>query len=338
MMDRNVKIVNELSAKWQAIEWQEVLSQMSKNAFLNGQGFSGVDFSILFPKIGDSWSSFFQILGSTIKLENLSKQDYFPEDLSRVVSFEYANEKSVLAYDQSLQEVIAEMLSSHIGEDTLDIALEYLELRLLALLSKCFLIPSENKFLYSENESSEEVEIIASIKLNLSISGKSCALWFGLGKKLVDLISAYWIENYSSKSGLRVKKEDYLTLVLDEVEVKPSDLIDYARSGVLLDLDRPFPMIGSVRLNQKKIAQVELQSYEGNIVCHVKKLDLKSEVSSADSKLMIAQELSAASIKNLFEGYVFQLPNNNFNFIFNSEKISDIVLGEIENSLVIKVL
>ncbi len=339
-MTRSIKLLNSANITIKPLDWLKLLPRMSNNTYLSSKGFINADLSLIFPGIADSWMSFVQTLGGNIRLEKISKYDYFPDNLNRVVSFEYGEEKGVIGYDALTQETIATLLSPQITEDALDLALEYLELRLLSLLSKTFQVKSEDKFYYSDNEGTEEIEIIAAIKLELLLGNRKISLWFGIGKNLVEKISTYWLQNHLLELGVKIKKDDILTLVLDQINITPADLIDYTRVGALIDLDRPFSNLALLRLNQKDFAEVELMVLETEIACLVKKLfpqenETNNQTPSLDVEISV---LNDKTFNYLFSGAILKLENYNPYFSFNSEKITDLEIAKIEDRLVLKVV
>lgn len=338
-MTRSVKLLNSAEVSWQAWDWITALPRMSNNVYLCSKGFVNADLSVTFPGFADPWISFAQALGGSLRLEKISKHDYFPEDLNRVVSFEYAEEKGVIGYDAITQEAIATLLSPQITEDALDVALEYLELRLLSLLSKTFQIKGEDKFYFSDNEHTEEIEIISAVHLELSLANKKISIWFGLGKNLIEKISSFWLENYLPQFGVEIKKDDVLSLVLDQLAITPADLIDYTRVGSLIDLDRPFSNQAILKLNQKDFAEVELLVVETEIVCLIKKLLVFEDADKLIPSLTLElASFNKASINYLFNGAVLKLENFNPYFSFNSEKIADLEIAQIKDRLIVKVI
>lgn len=344
-MTRSVKLLNSAEISWKTLDWIKVLPGISNNTYLCSKGFISADLSVIFSGIADSWISFTQALGGSLRFEKISKHDYFPENLNRVISFEYAGEKGVIGYDAITQEAIALLLSPQITEDALDIALEYLELRLLTLLSKTLKLQGEDKFYYSDNDHTEEVEIVGAVNLELLLGNKKGSIWFGLGKNLVEKISVYWLENYlteigASNLGVEIKKDNVLTLVLDGLGITPADLIDYTRVGAIIDLDRPFSNLAILRLNQKDFAEVELMILETEIVCLIKKMlviedeDFK-QIPTLTVELGLFKEVSS---NYLFTGAVLKLENLTPYFSFNSEKIADLEIAQIEDKLVVKVI
>jgi len=119
--------------------------------------------------------------------------------------------------------------------------LEYFERRLVSTLNSSW--QGEDSYIISYTEIFRDagVEVQGAVRLSLEKDSKSFEIWFGLGPEAISAISELWRDElkkkWLSEKGSIPKVDTSVSASLGFLSIKPSELIDYTRSGALISLD-----------------------------------------------------------------------------------------------------
>ena len=140
------------------------------------------------------------------------------------------------------------------SENASEIIIEYLERRLLSVVKKTWAGKQGVNCYYISSDKDADVEVIGSIHCQLQINSRPISIWFGIGVRVLSILDQFWLDTVTSKLSKDKRefiqdKDNSVIIEVAELSVPPADLIDYTRSGTLIDLEIPLSSNVNLRMN-----------------------------------------------------------------------------------------
>jgi len=280
------------------------LAEVSAGAARYSTGFLRAHADIWFKNFGSHWTPLAHGLGVDLRLEGIETGFDFPDELSRVTPIEVDGEIAVVGFSEDAQAAIVSAICPGVGELQQDILLEYIERRLISTLTKSWtgtVAPLNCHYIASDNV--EEAEVVGVIALRWSLAGRSCAVWFGLGPRLLDRLDILWREYVAEANaeGGRSSARRNLSVELAELAVPPALLIDYMRSGTLINLGLPLSDQVTLKLDGKEWATGRLRRYEDRFAVEIEDFE-PSTPALPEATTRVQVELFRLGVDSTFIG------------------------------------
>jgi flagellar motor switch/type III secretory pathway protein FliN len=192
---------------------------------------------------------------------------------------EYDGEIGVIGTTRDSEQIIAHAIIQNTDDSVAaDIAVEYIERRLLATVSRSFgWGNSPFACNYLSDELSESVEVVGALKLGLSLGGEPVSFWFGLGPRVTERIDSEWrryiVEESSGAEVGHGGNLSMITIEVAELAVPPALVIDYMRAGTVIDLQVPVSSKVKLRKSGRIWATGNLATFNGRFAVQIAELE-----------------------------------------------------------------
>ncbi len=331
---------------------KELLPTLSSNEIRFSRGFLRSDVSVWLTDFVKSWQLLLHSLGLEVELSSVNNQFNFPESLSRVIPIELDDETAVIGMDDESQEIVSSVVAKGSESTAVDVIVEYFERRMLSCVSQHWSGPMPLKARYLADSESTAVDVVGTICFVFTTGGKDLKLWLGLGPRAVERIDGLWRKQlFEEKSNLPGPKLPQLSTVdidLVELLVPPALLIDYMRSGTVVELDLPTSNKVRVNLNGNFWAYGELGQFEGNFAVMLEDFEVKEkseEDSSSTTKVSVqlaVEEIDREAVlefgqeKSILSTQV--AVNDRASLIISGERVASAIIGELDGKFALTVL
>lgn len=332
------------------------------NQFLNA------DIACLFRGLSERWVMLFHSFGLSKCKKGVVSQLRFPDNLSRIVPFTVRGEAAVLGSDQASEDFLFKLFMGSDGDSRpltatgshvhagKEVLLEYFERRVLSTLNSSWQQEEGSIFNYSGSEEAAGVEVQGTIRLFLESGGSSFEFWFGLGPKAVRAVCELWTQELNKKwltrFGPALEGTQKLAVRIADISVKPSELIDYARSGSCISLELEGldnlslffgPGLGK---RSESFGHAELVKGDNSYFARVKDLESRATEqipTETTVSLEIAEiELSSQELLELSQpGAIFSIGQKDslsVNLMVAEEKVATGTLTTVDGKLAVSVL
>ena len=224
-------------------EPREFLRTVTQNEIRYSRGFLQSNPAVWFDSFALHWLSLFQVLGTEVRVLDVVTRLGLPRDLGYSVVVEADGEPAVIAFESDLEQGIAKAVAGTAPPTGRDVLLDYIARRLVSTLVASWSEESPLKCYYISSRSVREVDPLGSVGLRISVAGQSGTIWFGLGSRLLTRFDALWRDRlYCEETNAgpdRAGEKQQISLELAELAIPPAMLIDYMRSGSVIDLELP---------------------------------------------------------------------------------------------------
>ena len=221
------------------IPWvpEESIRELDIGTVRFSRGFLRADPAYWFPELASHWQPIFHSLGLTAHLVSVQAGLDFPDNLDRVIPLELSGEPAVLGMDEASAECFAQNIVPEAQGASREAILEYLERRLASSLSESWRGGAPFEIFYSPEGTKEAIEVTGNVSLTLELGGQPATLCIGLGTSATELLDQSWKENLEREESQLTDTLERVHILLSELAVPPVDLIDYIRSGTVIDLE-----------------------------------------------------------------------------------------------------
>jgi len=276
-------------------EPEKLLEPCDLNEIRFSRGFLRAHPGSWFPQLATHWVTLFHSLGVEAEILDASTGLSFPEELDRIVPIEVDGETAVIGLDELSQKALVQAVAPECAEIGADLAIEYVERRLLSTLMMEWSGPSPLHCYYIASNEGASVEVVGAVRISLSISGMPCTIWFGLGARALDRLDLSWRKSLFAQYQQSEADDSIHEISIDiaELAVPPALLIDYMRSGTTIDLELPVSNNVFLNLNGEPWASGVLKEYNGRFSVEI--VEINSEPAPPSSNTTKVQIQIAAS-------------------------------------------
>ncbi len=329
----------------------EKLAALDPNHVRYSKGYLRCKINLWLEEFPKAWNPLLHSLGAEAELISVVPQFIFPETLSRIVPIEIDGEAAVIGMDDSSQKVISDAVAKDSEGVSADVIVEYFERRLLSCLNQHWKASIPVKSHYVAETEPNEVEVVCTVNCKLSLSGSEFSIWFGLGSRAVDYLDKLWREKVaevktSEYPKIAKKQSCNITFDLAELAVAPSLLIDYMRSGTVIDLEVPVDSDVKLSVDGSPFAKCKMAKHEGNFAFEISELNIKppapAESTTNVSIQLAEEELKPQRILELAQEGAIHTSNsdlsNRVSLIISGERVASAILGTINGNFALTVL
>lgn len=355
-METQGKIADVQSSRLQAWQPELVLSAPDSNLVRFSRGFLRARPQEWFDALTAHWVPLFHSLGATVSVEDIGTSLDFPEQVDRVTPVEIDGETAIIALDNDSMEALVDAVCGTGSEVTRDagalIIIDYLERRFLSTLMMswtgaqpltCFSIPPER---------TEAVEVVGLITIELSVNGKRCVVRCGIGPRLLERLDLLWRERVQqeNESGATEAQEQDETLgasiELVELAVPPAMLIDYVRSGTVINLGIPVSSKATLRIDGEAVAHGELVQCNGRFAFQISNVDLApTRPSNTTTRVQVEiahTEIERRTLAELLQPGAVLLTRTALSpsaaMVISGENVASAIIGQIDGQFALNIL
>ena len=294
--DRITQLVSQGLPIW---EPESRLVQMTQEDIRFSRGFLPCDASKLVNGLSEYWLPLFLTLDANVQITGLSTHLSSPPELEFEAELAFDDEPATLGFSADTCQLLAGTIFSEHTEHGLDVLCEYVARRFVSTVSKSLTYQSELSFKFVSPDSQLEERPVGTMKISLQINGQSADVFLGLGTRAVEYVDSAWrryITRRTASRGFQYSDQLHtVSIELAELSVEPSVLIDYVRSGTVIELDTPIDSPVLVRLNEVPWFRGTLALFRGCYVVKVAELDCK-QTEAEDGKTRVRVELARFQI------------------------------------------
>ncbi len=323
----------------------QTLRRVSSRELDYSRGFSRCQFGQWFPGLGLQWLTLTHTLGVEVKILGVEPLLSVPSALDLCFVGQLADEEIGVAADR--QSLIALMEACIPGGRDLaqGVVIEYLARRFLTSLMLAWGGPQTSNFMFQGVKQIGELSAVGAVVLKMSLSGIQCSVVVLLGQKTVDYLDGIWRRQVRSSAG-KMKAPGEISIELAQLAVKPSSILDYTRSGTVVDLEVPVSDNVTLRFPEG-----------GSLLAKLRRADQEFVLESAagappnfvlpEGTTRLSIQLGTARIDSSFELSEFVQPgamlktdiiiSNNASLVVNNEKVAQAKLCLYENRFAISV-
>lgn len=260
-----------------------MLRELEHNEVRFGRGFLLAQPDVLFKEIISYWVPLFHVLNTRVEFVACSMSLDFPDDLERIVPVDFNGEIGVIGTTRESQEIVSNAIVPEADALASDIVFEYIERRMVATLPKGWgRSGSAFQASYLSDELSDSIEVVGAVHLELRIDGAPVHLWFGLGPRITEWLDGDWrnkiIKSRPNPLGMAEDESVMLSVELSDLAVPPGLVIDYMRSGTVIDLDIPVSDNVLLKRAGRLWAKGRLCIFGGRFVVEITDLSSKEDI------------------------------------------------------------
>jgi len=223
------------------------LREVDPQAAHYSRGFLKARPELWFPGFAAAWLPLTHSLGAEVRVLEVKPQLSWPKQGSYTFTAAVDDEPLLIRLERESARVLLEALLPGTGFRAAEVFLEYLARRLVSTIGTTWTGPPSSSIRFESEPDDSNVRSIAAIKLKLQISGQVCVVWFILGQFLVDKLDALWQRQERAAQRSAVDG-GMVSIELGQLAVPPNMLVDYTRSGAMIDLEVPISDVIAVRL------------------------------------------------------------------------------------------
>ncbi len=145
-----------------------------------------------------------------------------------------------------------------------EIVLEYLARRLLASLAMSWSGPESSVVQFEAQSLPRQTDVAGVIRFSFTVNGEQAQVYLALGKSVVERLDGLWRRQVQS-TAKPADAGNQLSIELAQLAVPPTMLVEYLKSGTVVDLEVPSSDAVTLRLGAKPWQAGRLCSIEGKI-------------------------------------------------------------------------
>lgn len=215
-----------------------------------------------FPGFPTHWLPLAHSLGIEIKATEVRPLLALPSGLDVAFGGTVDGEPIGVFMDSGSSRVLTSALVPGSLPSGSDIVLEYLARRLLASLAMSWSGPESSVVQFEVNAVPKPLDIAGAVKFTGLVNGTSCAVWLALGKSLVERLDGLWRRQVLS-TAKPVEGGGVVGIELSQLAVPPTMLVEYLKSGTVIDLEVPIGDAVTLRLGGKAWQSGRLCNVDG---------------------------------------------------------------------------
>lgn len=344
------QIADSESVNITAWKMHEFLHAISENEARFSKGFLCSEFSTQYSSISKYWIPFFYELGATVSFISARPSFSSLPMLSKIYSCELDNEPALIGLDQIAADLLVKTISPNCDKVGEDVILEYLCRRFVSTLSK-----TRNTFEISSIMPEQNVNSIPEsfgiLCLHFELQTAPFEIWLGLGVKAIEKLDSLWrsvlVTNYKKKEENVFSDRIYqISVELAELAVPPAMLIDYMRTGTIIDLDIPVSSSVRVRCDNEIWMEGELCQFRDNLAVKVENLNpVVGQYPSSTTRVRVELARTELDYESVIEHYqksavlITETPINSLaNLIIRGEDVAVARIGMLNNNFALSIV
>jgi flagellar motor switch/type III secretory pathway protein FliN len=146
----------------------------------------------------------------------------------------------------------------------IDVVLEYLARRFFASLAMSWSGPESSVVQFDSQAGSHPIEVAGVVKLSASVNGETVSIWLSLGKALVERLDGLWRRQIQS-TGKVQEGASVLNIEVSQLAVPPTMLVEYLKSGTVVDLEVAIGDSVTLRAGNKAWQSARLCDVDGKV-------------------------------------------------------------------------
>ena len=297
-----------------------------------------------FPGFAAQWLPLAHSLGVEIKIQEVKPVLVVPRTLKVGFAGTIDSEPIALFTDESSMDVILEAVSPGIASQAGSVVAEYMARRFLSSLALSWSGPEASVVRFDTTINPHEVPVAGAVKFAIDINGSTAVIWILMGKLLVDRLDGLWRRQVRSSSKIPEGMAE-VRLEVGQLAVPPSMLVDYMRSGSIVDLEILCTDMLTLRYGGRSWMPARLCSIDGNLGFEVVSGPVASQaLPEGTTRLSIefgAVQFDAAQLSEMAQiGAVWDCGgpiSDRVMLSINSEKVAEATLCLFEGRFAINV-
>jgi hypothetical protein len=200
------------------------------------RGFSRCRPEKWFPGFGAQWLPLAHSLGVDVKVLEAKPVLVVPRTLKTGFAGTVDDEPIAVFADEPSMDVILEAVSPGIATQASSVVAEYMARRFLASLALSWSGPEASVVRFDTAIDPHQVPVSGAVRFSVEINGSPATIWILMGKLLVERLDGLWRRQVRSASKMNGGDVE-VRLEVGQLAVPPSMLVDYMRSGSIVDLE-----------------------------------------------------------------------------------------------------
>lgn len=201
-----------------------------------------------FPGFASLWLPLTHSFGAEVRVLEVKTQLSWPTEGAYTFVASVDDEPLLTRIERDSARVLLEGLLPGTGFRAAEVFLEYLARRLLSTIGASWTGPQTSTIRFEPEMSPTDVRSMGAVRFQLQINGQSCVVWLILGNFLVDKLDTLWKRQQQAVQRSASADGGPVSLEVGQLAVPPNMLVDYTRSGALIDLEVPVSDLVSLRL------------------------------------------------------------------------------------------
>lgn len=218
-----------------------------------------------FPGFSSSWHPIAHSLGVEVQLIEVKPVLIAPGSLEYAYGARVDGEPIGVSFDEESARVIAESVAPGCRDEARQLVLEYMARRFVSTAALSWSGAESSIVQFDSDLEPLELAQTGAVKLTISVNSSYCTVWTVLSRALVDRLDGLWRRQVHAQ----VRSEPEHGIVQMEVaqlHVPPPMLLEYVRSGAVIDLEIPVTDQVTLRLDGKIWMPARLGLGDGGFV------------------------------------------------------------------------
>jgi len=345
------RIVDSEDAGLRPWEPAETLRTVSQGEARLSRGFLRAEPEVWFASIGERWLPIFHSLGVQVEMHGVEMELSLANNVERSSCLEIDGEPAVIGWDFESRQLAADSVVSACTGIPAEVITEYLERRLLATLARSWCGNSPLSCHYVPSKPAKEVNVVGVAAVCFSLSGRRCKVYFGLGPRVVERFDLLWREYVyetvrAKESEDLVDQTSIVSVELTELAVPPAMLIDYMKSGTVINLDFPISSNVLLRVDGEPWISGELVQLNGRFAVVITDIEGKgTEIPEATTRVSVELARGEMASEDLFEyaqeGAIWvtnSKVSSHSSLVISGETVASGMVGKIDEHIALSVL
>jgi len=297
-----------------------------------------------FPGFAAQWIPLAHSLGIDLKILEVVPQMHLPENPGIGYSATVDGEPMSIFMDKEDSKILTDIMLPESSREAGDLMLEYMARRFVSSLALSWTSPESSEVKFDSERDPHQVACAGAIKIIVSVNHSQCIVWLGLGRILVEGLDRLWRRQIHS-AALDGPDEVDVSLEVAELAVPPSMLVEYTKSGTVIDLETLISDSLLLRIDGKPWMPARLCNIDGKFGFEITE-GAASARSVPEGATRISFELGRITVKGQVaseltqKGAIYQtdLPlNDEVDIVINSKKVKKAVLCNFEGKFAVSV-
>lgn len=297
-----------------------------------------------FPAFPTHWLPLAHSLGVEFKVTEVRPMMTVPRGLQSGFACSVDGEPFAILLDETSTSVFLDTVAPGASGAGQEIVGEYLARRLLVSLEASWSGPESAVVRFESEKDPFAVPVQGAVKVSVEVHGSSGTVWIALGRMLVDRLDGLWRRQLRSTRAADETAE--LQIEVAQLAVPPAALVEYVRSGTVIDLDTPAGDQVLVRVEGKPWLPARLSEVEGRFALEMLAGPTQAPV-MPDGTTRMSICLLTRTVDSQVLGELSQtgalwdtgLPlGDTVEMVINGEKVAEATLGTFEGRFAITVI
>lgn len=349
-MQREGRIADGAGVNFLPWDPQKTLKSLTQNEIRLSRGFLCADPAKWFESLPEHWAPLLHALGAEVRIVSLRKTLDFPQDLAFLNVIEVDGEHAILGFDEETHDAVGRAVVPAGVDGATEVVVEYLQRRLLATLARSWAGEDGLSCNFLASEVVEEVEVVGSVGVRFDIAGRPATLWFGVGPKVLDKLDAFWrgrVRKAAGEGNQRLSDNvGVFSAEIAQLAVPPAMLIDYIRTGTIIDLEIPVSSKVTISLDGDLWGEGELKQFNGMFAVETRSV-ITRRPQQQDSTPRVRVEIARTDVEeNAIAEYaqpgailvLGRAVNANAALVISGEQVATALVGSIDGRFALSVL